>query len=82
MKFTKASIAALALPAGKTDCFFWDSATPGFGIRLHGVRRTWTAQLRVAGRTKRLALGDVRRIELDAARTAAKRFFASATPGQ
>jgi hypothetical protein len=31
MKVTKAAVAALQLPAGKTDHFFWDDATPGFG---------------------------------------------------
>jgi Arm DNA-binding domain len=76
MRFTKTSVAALKLPAGKTDHFEWDDSTPGFGIRLRRNRRTWTAQLRVHGRTRRLAIGDVRQIELEAARAAAKRFFA------
>jgi hypothetical protein len=40
VKFTKASIAALQLPEGKLDHFVWDEATPGFGIRLRGTRRT------------------------------------------
>jgi hypothetical protein len=48
---------------------------------LHGDRRTWTA-LRINGRTKRMALGDVRRIDLDAARTAARKFFAESTLGK
>jgi integrase len=82
MKFTKTSVAALRLPAGKIDHFEWDDSTPGFGIRLRGTRRTWIAQLRVHGRTRRLALGDLAQIELDAARTAAKRFFAESTLGK
>jgi hypothetical protein len=82
MKFTKTSVAALRVPAGKIDHFEWDDSTPGFGIRLRGTRRTWIAQLRVHGRTRRLALGDVAQIELDAARTAAKRFFAESTLGK
>jgi integrase len=81
MKFTKATVAALQSPAGKSDHFEWDDATPGFGIRLRGDRRTWTAQLRVHGRTRRLAIGDVAQIELEPARTAAKKFFAEATLG-
>jgi hypothetical protein len=53
MRFTKASVAALQLPAGKTDHFFWDDATPAFGVRLRGTKRTWIAQMRVHGRTQR-----------------------------
>jgi integrase len=82
MKFTKASVAALQLPARKTDQFFWDDATPGFGVRLRGTKRTWIAQMRVHGRTQRLALGDVSQIELEPARSAAKRFFAESTLGK
>jgi integrase len=82
MKFTKANTAALQLPAGKTDHFVWDDATPGFGVRLRGDRRTWVAQIRALGQTKRLAIGNVAQIELEPARAAAKRFFAEATLGK
>jgi integrase len=83
MKFTKTSITALTRPAGKVDHFVWDATTPGFGIRLReSGRKTYNAQIRVHGRTKRLAIGDVAQIELEAARTAAKRFFAEVTLGQ
>jgi integrase len=83
MKFTKSTVAALSLPAGKSDSIVFDGATPGFGVRLReGGKRTWIAQIRVHGRTKRLAIGDVAQIELEIARAAAKRFFAEATLGQ
>jgi integrase len=81
MRFTKAAVAAIAVPPGKADHFEWDDSCPGFGIRFRGDKRTWIAQLRVNGATRRLSLGDVRRIELDAARTAARKFFAQATLG-
>jgi integrase len=82
MKFTKASVAALQLPDGKTDFIAFDSETGGFGVRLRASgKRTWVAQLRVAGRTRRLSIGSVGRIELEAARTAARRFFAEAILG-
>jgi hypothetical protein len=46
MKFTKASAAALTLPASKTDHFEWDDVTPGFGVRLRGPdKKVWYAQL-------------------------------------
>jgi hypothetical protein len=59
----------------------FDESTPGFGVRLRGDLRTWIAQMRVDGRTRRLAIGDVRQIELEAARAAAKKFFAESTLG-
>jgi integrase len=82
MKFTKQSVERLRPPAGKADHFEWDDGVPGFGIRFRGGKRTWVAQLRVNGATRRLALGDCRKIELEPARAAAKRFFAEATLGK
>jgi hypothetical protein len=75
-------VAALELPAGETDKFWWDASLPGFGIRIRGTRRTWIAQLRVDGRTRRMTAGDVARIDLEAARAAARKFMAEATLGQ
>ena len=34
MEFTKTTVAALELPAGKSDLIHFDDALPGFGIRL------------------------------------------------
>jgi integrase len=82
MRFTKTSVAALMLPPDKTDFIVFDETTPGFGVRLRaGGKRTWVAQIRADGRTRRLAIGDVAQIELEPARAAAKRFFAEATLG-
>jgi integrase len=82
MKFTKATVAALQLLAGKKDHIEFDEATPGFGVRIReGGSRTWVAQIRVDGQTRRLAIGSVAQIELEAARTAARKFFAEATLG-
>jgi integrase len=83
MKFTKATVAAMQLPAGKSDHIEFDEVTPGFGIRIReSGRRTWVAQMRVHGRTRRLAIGDMRQVELEAARAAAKKFFAESTLGK
>jgi integrase len=82
VKFTKASIASLQLPPGKTDFIMFDTETAGFGIRLRaGGRRTWVAQLRIGGHTRRISIGSVGRIELDVARATAKRFFAESILG-
>jgi integrase len=82
MKFTKQSIADLSLPEGKTDGIYFDDDMPGFGLRLRaGGRRVWIAQYRTVGRQRRATLGDARKIDLDAARAAAKRRFAEVTLG-
>jgi integrase len=76
MKFTKAAIEALALPAGKADHIEWDDALPGFGVRLRAgkqVRRTYIVQYRNGRQQRRQILGDVRTLDLDQARRAAKR---------
>jgi integrase len=82
MKFTKQSIAALSLPEGKSDAIYFDDSMPGFGIRIRaGGKTVWVAQCRVNGKTQRHTLGDTRRIDLDAARAAARKYFAAVTLG-
>jgi integrase len=81
MRFTKQTVAGLSLPEGKADYFWWDDDLPGFGVRLRrrGEERTtatWVVQSRFNGDTRRESLGDVRRIILDDARAAARKWFA------
>jgi integrase len=76
MEFTKANIASLVLPAGKTDHIEWDPSLPGFGVRLRGDAVRWVVQYRVGRQTRRESLGDTRKVGLDDARKAAKQRFA------
>jgi integrase len=78
IKFTKA-IATSVLPAGHE--FLWDTETPGFGLRNRGDKRTWIAQARFNGATRRQSLGDVRRVDMELAKAAARKFFAKAVLG-
>jgi integrase len=74
VRFTKAGVAALALPEGKSDAIFFDEALPGFGLRLRaGGRKTWIVQYRTGHQQRRETLGDLRKLDLDQARRAAKR---------
>jgi integrase len=77
MKLTAKNVATLALPAGKSDAFIWDSDLPGFGLRLRGDTRRWIIQYRIGQQQRRESLGDTRRVTLDAARGIARRRFAS-----
>ncbi|WP_404286435.1 tyrosine-type recombinase/integrase [Microvirga sp. RSM25] len=73
MRFTKQSIAALALPAGKPYMIEWDNSLPGFGIRINeGGSRVWVVQYRAGGKSKRETVGRVDAIPLDDARKLAK----------
>src|ERR1700684_11727 len=57
MRLTKANVAKLALPAGKSELLVFDEALAGFGIRLrYGGKRTWIAQYRVGSKQRRLSL--------------------------
>jgi integrase len=81
MKLTASSVAALALPEGKTDFIFWDGSLPGFGVRTRGNSRHYVLQFRVGRQQRRESLGDVRKITLDQARSIARQRFAQVELG-
>lgn len=74
MKFTKAAVATLVLPEGKSDAIFFDDALPGFGLRIRaGGKRSWVVQYRLGTKQSRMTLGSAAALDLDAARIEAKR---------
>jgi integrase len=79
------TVAGLKLPDGKSEKFYWDGALKGFALRLRydGFRlnKSWIAQYRVKGRTRRLKLGDVAKLNADEARAKAKAELAKVTLG-
>jgi integrase len=86
MRLTKDTLAALAMPAGKDDHIEWDEDLPGFGVRLRrrpdgGVSRNWVAQYRVGRQQRRPSLGDVRKVEPEAGKKAARKLFAQVELG-
>ena len=77
MDFNNTKLARLKVPAGKDELIEWDDSLPSFGIRVRaGGSRTWIRQYRIAGQTRRGSLGDVRKVELAAARRIARQWFA------
>ena len=82
MKLTKKATEALMLPARKTDAIFFDDDLPGFGYRLRQsgdkVGRSWVAQYRHAGQTRRIKLGSASVLTSEQARAEAKRILAQA----
>jgi integrase len=85
MKLDSKTVGRLALPTGKTDVIHFDSALPGFGLRLRGgggqVRKSWIVQYRRAGRTRRLLLGSAEVLTAEQARTAAKKALGAVATG-
>jgi len=81
--FTKASIARMRCPPGKKEAFYWDAGCGGFGMRALGSgRRSWIFQYRDEHkRTRRIALGDVSAVSLEAARVAARQHAATLVQG-
>jgi hypothetical protein len=82
MKLTKATVARLSLAPGKVDQIIFDEDMPGFGIRLRGGGKyTWIVQYRVGAKQRRVTLGDLRKLDAEQARTAARNRLAQVTLG-
>jgi hypothetical protein len=85
MKLTTKAVARLALPANKADAIFFDDDMPGFGFRLrrsgNQVRRSFVAQYRARGRTRRMLIGSIELFSAEQARAQAKKILASVAIG-
>jgi integrase len=85
MKLDK-SVTKLVLPAGKIDHIIWDEAMPGFGFRLRAagggkVLRSWVAQYRRDGATRRYRIGSAEVVSAEMARAEAKRILGKVALG-
>jgi integrase len=82
MRFTKATAERLTLPSGKYDFIAWDDDLPGFGLRLRaGGSRVWIAQYRTDTGQRRETIGRADRLDVDAARKAARKILAKVELG-
>jgi integrase len=80
VKLDAQTVATLTLAPGKTDQIFFDDELPGFGYRIRrGGRRSFIAQYRANGRTRRTTIGA--RVNVEQARTAARRILAQVELG-
>ena len=85
MKLTDKTIAALTL-AGKKDAIYFDDSLTGFGYRLRQgaggkVSRSWIAQYRRAGASRRMLIGSAEVVTADQARAKAKKVLAAVALG-
>jgi len=87
LKLTAKTVAVLTLPAGKDEEIYWDTGLPGFGYRLRrrrgdGTVRTWIAQYKRGGRTRKITLGSAPPVGAEAARKAAEKNLAKVKLGE
>ena len=80
MKLTAKTVAAIRLPPGKTDHIEWDDELVGFGLRLRkSGARSFVAQYRAHGRTRRMKIGGT--LAPEEARKAARLILAKVEVG-
>ena len=77
---------ARELAVDRPEEFYWDTELEGFGLRVRRRRngellRSYVAQYRADGRTRRSTLGAAGKVTLTQAREAARRILARATLG-
>ena len=82
MRLTKANLAKLSLPAGKTESIVFDDELPGFGLRTRvGGKRTWIAQYRLGTKQRRITFGTPETLDAEKARDRAKTILAQVVLG-
>jgi len=75
LKLDTKTVGALDLGKGQREAFAWDTELAGFGLRLQGQRRTYVAQYRANGRTRRVTLGTTERLTPAQARDGARKIL-------
>ena len=81
-RVSKRSIDALECPSDKDRIFLWDDALAGFGVcALKTGKKSYVAQFRKDGRSRRVAIGDHGRLTPEEARSAAKKLLGAVEAG-
>jgi integrase len=81
INLNRATVATLELAAGKTETLWWDDTLTGFALRIRldaaeKVQRSYVVQYRFNGQGRKIKLGDVNKLPVDAARKKAEKLFA------
>ena len=81
-RITKRAVDALTCPSGRDRVFLWDDDLSGFGVAaMPSGKKTYVAQFRQDGRSRRMKLGDHGRMTPDEARSAAKKVLGAVEGG-
>jgi integrase len=86
LKLDARAVSGLALARGKDEEFCWDTELEGYGLRLRrrgdgSLRRSWVAQYRANGHTRRVDLGTIEKVTPAQAREAARKVLAKVALG-
>jgi integrase len=83
MKLTKVNIAKVSVPPGKSEIIAFDSAIPGFGLRVRiSGSRNWIFQYRIGVKQRKISLGAASAITAQDARKRASELYARTKLGQ
>ena len=74
VKLTSAGVLEIATP-GSGQILVFDSALPGFGLRLTPNKKTYIVQSRVNGKTRRVIVGSAGVFSTEKARIEAKKLL-------
>jgi integrase len=78
MKFTAKNVKTLTPKTGKSEETIWSDDLPGFGVRFReGGAGTFIIQYFLNGKPRKISLGKVMKVPLDAAEKEAKQLFAA-----
>jgi len=81
-RISKRSVDALQCPPDKDRVFLWDDALSGFGVcALPSGKKSYVAQFRKNGRSRRISIGDHGRLTPEEARSEAKERFGEIEKG-
>jgi len=86
MRLDNRTIAKLAPPPNKADTIVFDDDLAGFGYRMRSAAkgktaRSWVAQYRIKGRTRRVLIGSAETVSAEQARAAARKILAQVQLG-
>jgi integrase len=81
VKLTAQTISSIELSPGARERVVFCETFPGFGLRLRPGSRSWIYQTKVAGRTRKMTLGDARVMTPAAARAIAVKMHSQARLG-
>src|ERR1700722_5887716 len=81
-RISKRSVDALSCPPGSDRKFLWDDALAGFGVAAFPTgKKSYVAQFRKDGRSRRVSIGDHGRLTPEEARSQAKTILGQVEQG-
>ena len=83
MKLTKANVAKVTIPSGKSETIVFDDDIPGWGLRVRaGGSAGWIFQYRIGSKQRRVSLGSASAITPQNARERASELHARVRLGE